>query len=107
MTFSDSVLAVFGRAVQERGNWRGKPREGLPTLLQVHGEAAEGRLAQEAAEGSGEELAAALLRAERKHAHVPQRRQGDHSPGETPTSFLPCRDTSHYLAAHTDITRQI
>lgn len=69
---TDRFLVVFGSAIQERDTWRGRPRPGLAALLQVHGEATEGRLAQETAEVFGEELAAALLCAERKHPDLPQ-----------------------------------
>lgn len=84
----DLSALVSGSTIQECDTRRGGPWLGLAALLQVHGEAGEGRLAEETAEGSGEELAAALLCAERNHADLPQGRQGDHSPGETPASRL-------------------
>lgn len=84
----DLSALVSGSTVQECDTRRGGPRLGLAALLQVHGEAGEGRLAEETAEGSGEELAAALLCAEGNHADLSQGRQGDHSPGETPASRL-------------------
>lgn len=73
MTLTSHTVVVFCSTVQERDTWRRKPRPGLATLLQVHGEATDGRLAQETAEGSGEELAATLLCVERKHSDLPQR----------------------------------
>lgn len=78
-----SPVWCLGSSIQERDPWRGRPRPGLAALLQVHGEAAEGRMAQETTEVSGEELAAALLCTEREHTDLPQRWQGDDCPGQS------------------------
>lgn len=83
MTLQPTAALWHFSTVQECDARRGRPCHGLPTRLQIHGETPEGRLAQETAEGFGEELAAALLCAERKHSDPAQRRQGDHSPGDT------------------------
>lgn len=63
------TLFVLDSPIQECVSW-GRTRTRLATFLQVHGEATEGRLAEEAAEVFSEELAAALLCAERKHADL-------------------------------------
>lgn len=73
MTLTCHTVVVFCSAVQECDTWRRKPWPGLPSLPQVHGEATDGWLAQETAEGFGEELAATLLCVERKHFDLPQR----------------------------------
>lgn len=65
-------LFVLDSPIQECVSW-GRTRTRLATFLQVHGEATEGRLAEEAAEVFSEELAAALLCAERKHSDLSQR----------------------------------
>ena len=69
---TNSSLVVFGSAIQECDTWRGRLQPGVTTLPQVHGEASEGRLAQETAEVFSEELAAALLCAERNNSDLPQ-----------------------------------
>lgn len=68
--------------VKECDARRGEPWLRFPALLQVHGEAPEGWLAEETAAGFSQELASALLCAERKHPDPTQRWQGDCSPGE-------------------------
>lgn len=81
--FTGYFLVVFDSTIQKCHTWRGRPWPGLTALLQVHGEAIKGRLAQEATEVFSQELAAALLCAEGKHTDLPQRWQRDHGAGET------------------------
>ena len=71
--FNNLFLVVLGSTFQECDTWRGRLRPGLTALPQVHGEAAEGWLAEETAEVFSQELAATLLCVERKHSDLPQR----------------------------------
>lgn len=81
--FCNLFRVVLGSTFQECDTWRGRLRPGLTRLPQVHGEAAEGWLAEETAEVFSQELAATLLCVERKHSNLSQGWQGDHRSGKT------------------------